>query len=203
MGLISRVESQQRTRSALIDAARSEFSEHGFLAAALERIAERAGYTRGAIYRNFSDKYELFYVVLTDWITRHTATLSRDLAATDEPLQLEVLQEWFDTFLVPQSLTRAYNEFCAAAVSRPQARELLAQHQRTIRSRIAGMIDDYCERAQVALPIPSTHFAALVASIATGLANQHSLEPAGVPSELYADALTYLWTGMLGATDTD
>jgi AcrR family transcriptional regulator len=204
VGPVSRVESQRQTRAALLDAALREFSEHGFLAAALERIADRAGYTRGAIYKNFSDKYDLFYAVLTHWITQHTDRLSRDLAAApDGPPQLDVLQAWFDTYLVPQSLTVAYNEFCAAAASRPQARELLAQHQHTIRTQIAAMIDDYCERGQVAIPIPSDHFAALVAALATGLANQRSLEPAAVPRELYADALIYLWTGMLAASSAN
>lgn len=204
MGPISRVESQQQTRTALIEAALLEFSEHGFLAAALERIADRAGYTRGAIYKNFVDKYDLFSAVLTDWITRHTDTLARDLAgAADGPPQLDVLQEWFDTFLVPQSLSVAYNEFCAAAVSRPQARELLAQHQHTIRRQIASIIDDYCDRTQIAMPIPSSHFAALVAALATGLASQRSLDPAAVPRELYANALTYLWSGMLSDTPSD
>lgn len=76
MSPVSRLESQRQTRSALLVAAQHEFSERGFLDAALERIADRAGYTRGAIYKNFSDKYDLFYAVLTDWITRHTRALS-------------------------------------------------------------------------------------------------------------------------------
>lgn len=194
----SRAESQRKTRAALLEAARSEFSEHGFLAATLERIADRAGYTRGAIYKNFADKYELFHVVLTDWITRHTEAMSRELAAApDGPPQLEVLQIWFDTYLVPQSLAVAYNEFCVAAANRPGAGELLAQHQHTVRTQIAAMIDQHCARADLTLPIPSEHFAALVAALATGLANQRSLDPAAVPRELYADGLTYLWTGML------
>ena len=200
MSPVSRLESQRQTRSALLVAAQHEFSERGFLDAALERIADRAGYTRGAIYKNFSDKYDLFYAVLTDWITRHTRALSRDLAAAREGTpQLDVLQAWFDSYLVPQSLTVAYTEFCAAAATRPHARTLLAQHQQTIRTQIAALIDDYCAYAHIALPIPSEHFAALVAALATGLANQRSLDPAAVPGELYANALTYLWSGMLAA----
>jgi AcrR family transcriptional regulator len=200
---VSRADSQRQTRAALLDAAQLEFSEHGFLGAALERIADRAGYTRGAIYKNFADKYELFYAVLTDWITRHTQAMTRDLAAApDGEPQLAVLQTWFDTYLVPQTLTVAYNEFCAAAASRPPTRELLARHQQTIRTQIAAMIDAYCTQAEITIPIPSEHFAALVAALATGLANQRSLDPDAVPRGLYAYALTYLWSGMLGTPST-
>jgi AcrR family transcriptional regulator len=198
---LGRLESQRQTRAALLDAAQREFAEHGFFAATLERIADRAGFTRGAIYKNFADKYDLFHAVLTEWITQQTQSLSRDLAAAqDGPPQLDVLQAWFEGHLVPQSLAVAYTEFCAGAASRPQARELVAQHQQTIRTQIAALIEDYCARAGLAMPIPSEHFAALVAALATGLATQHSLDPNGVPRELYANALTYLWTGMLAAS---
>ncbi len=197
MSPVSRVESQQQTRTALLEAARHEFTEAGFLGASLERIATRAGYTRGAIYRNFDDKYDLFQSVLTDWTTRHTSSLASDLAAApDGTPQLDVLQGWFDVFLVPQALAAAYTEFCAAATTHDEARHRLAQHQRTVRAEVAAMIESYCLRAGLALPIPTDRFASLVMALATGLANQRNLDPAAVPAELYTNALTYLWDGV-------
>lgn len=197
---VSRAESQQQTRTALLEAARHEFTEVGFLGASLERIASRAGYTRGAIYRNFDDKYDLFQSVLTDWTTRHTSALASDLAtAPDGTPQLDVLQAWFDAFLVPQALAAAFTEFSAAATTHDEARARLAQHQRTVRAEVAAMIESYCLRAGIGLPIPSDQFASLVIALATGLANQRNLDPSAVPAELYTDALTYLWTGLFTA----
>ncbi len=197
MSPVSRAESQQQTRAALLEAALHEFTAAGFLGGSLERIASRAGYTRGAIYKNFDDKYDLFQSVLTDWTTRHTSSLASDLAtAPDGPPQLDLLQDWYDAFLVPQALAAAYTEFCAAATTHDEARDRLAQHQRTIRAEVAAMIDSYCERAAISLPIPTEHFASLVTALATGLANQRNLDPAAVPAELYTNALTYLWAGV-------
>ena len=61
---LSRQESQAQTRRRLLDAAAEVFAERGFGAAPLEEIAERAGYSRGAVYSNFEDKDDLFLALL-------------------------------------------------------------------------------------------------------------------------------------------
>jgi AcrR family transcriptional regulator len=53
-----------RTRERLLDAAFEVFAEHGLGAASVEQIAERAGFTRGAFYSNFSTKEELFLALM-------------------------------------------------------------------------------------------------------------------------------------------
>jgi len=54
----------ERTRNLLLDAAEEIFARRGFDAAALEDIADAAGYTRGAIYSHFGSKAELFLSVV-------------------------------------------------------------------------------------------------------------------------------------------
>ncbi|HEY2859156.1 MAG TPA: helix-turn-helix domain-containing protein [Terracidiphilus sp.] len=51
---------RQRTRAALLEAARSLIREKGHEQATLEEIAERAGMTTGAIYGNFKNRDDLF-----------------------------------------------------------------------------------------------------------------------------------------------
>src|SRR3954449_7373550 len=51
---------RQHTRDLLLDAAEEVFARKGFQGASLEEIAETAGYTRGAIYKHFGSKEELF-----------------------------------------------------------------------------------------------------------------------------------------------
>src|SRR2546421_5848491 len=55
---------RELTRNALVSSAGELFAERGFHAASLDEIAERAGFTRGAIYSNFENKEELFFAVL-------------------------------------------------------------------------------------------------------------------------------------------
>lgn len=68
---------RSQTRERLIDAAVVLFAEKGVLGASVEEICERAQFTRGAFYSNFSDKDALCLAVLI----RQAA---RELAATEE-----------------------------------------------------------------------------------------------------------------------
>ena len=51
---------RERTRAALLEAARQLIREKGHEAATLEAIAERAGMSTGAIYGNFKNREDLF-----------------------------------------------------------------------------------------------------------------------------------------------
>ncbi|MET9229914.1 helix-turn-helix domain-containing protein [Lentzea sp. NPDC003310] len=73
---LTRVQQQARTRAAVLAAAREEFAEHGFGPAKVDRIAERAELTRGAVYSNFPGKRALYLAVLIEQVER---------SAEDEP----------------------------------------------------------------------------------------------------------------------
>ena len=53
----------EATRLQIIDAARAVFHEFGVSRTSLEKVAQVAGVTRGAIYWHFSNKAALFYAV--------------------------------------------------------------------------------------------------------------------------------------------
>ncbi|NKE60412.1 TetR/AcrR family transcriptional regulator [Lentzea sp. PSKA42] len=65
---LARAQQQERTRAAVLAAARDEFVEHGYALAKVDRIAERAELTRGAVYSNFSGKRALYLAVLIDLV---------------------------------------------------------------------------------------------------------------------------------------
>src|ERR1035441_1726715 len=70
---LTRRESRDATRARLIAAAEKIFIRFGFDASSVERIAEAAGFSRGAFYSNFQNKDELFIAVLNK---RHLAISS-------------------------------------------------------------------------------------------------------------------------------
>lgn len=61
---LTRAQQQVRTRAAVLAAARDEFAEHGYARVRVDRIAERAELTRGAVYSNFPSKRALYLAVL-------------------------------------------------------------------------------------------------------------------------------------------
>lgn len=63
---LTRAQQQERNRAAVLSAARDEFGERGYADAKVDRIAERAELTRGAVYSNFPSKRALYLAVLID-----------------------------------------------------------------------------------------------------------------------------------------
>jgi AcrR family transcriptional regulator len=69
---LTREESRAQTRSTLISVGRQHFLRYGLGGAVAEKIAEDAGYSRGALYSNFDGKEELFLAVIREEQERHT-----------------------------------------------------------------------------------------------------------------------------------
>jgi AcrR family transcriptional regulator len=67
---LTRAQQHERTRAAVLAAAREEFAEHGYAEAKVDRIAELAELTRGAVYSNFPSKRALYLAVLVDMVER-------------------------------------------------------------------------------------------------------------------------------------
>lgn len=61
---LTRDESRALTRQRLLAAASALFRRDGYAATSVERIAEAAGYSKGAVYSNFSGKEAIFLAVL-------------------------------------------------------------------------------------------------------------------------------------------
>jgi AcrR family transcriptional regulator len=70
-----------RTRERLMDAAFEVFAEQGLAATSVEQIAERAGFTRGAFYSNFSTKEELLLALMERERDRWISSLSERVPA--------------------------------------------------------------------------------------------------------------------------
>jgi AcrR family transcriptional regulator len=64
---MTQAERSARTRSALLESAARALSRYGYGNLVLERVANDAGYTRGALYHQFRDKEDLALAVI-DWV---------------------------------------------------------------------------------------------------------------------------------------
>jgi AcrR family transcriptional regulator len=63
---LTREESRAQTRATLIAVGRKHFLRYGLGGAVAEKIAEDAGYSRGALYANFDGKEDLFLAVIRE-----------------------------------------------------------------------------------------------------------------------------------------
>ena len=71
-------ESSTETKNKLLESAKKEFLEKGFMNASLRTIAANAGVTTGAMYRHFKDKNAFFCALVDDAIevTKKTVMLA-------------------------------------------------------------------------------------------------------------------------------
>lgn len=113
------------TRAALIAAARTQFAEVGFRAAALQAIASEARVTRGALYHHYADKAELFDAVVQE-LQRETAAVieGRARAEPDVWTRLHVgMDAYLDECLKP-AYRRLVIEEAPAVLGTERCREI-------------------------------------------------------------------------------
>src|SRR3954449_10137215 len=79
------------TREELLESALTVFAERGYRDASVDEVAERAGYSKGALYWHFSSKDDLFYALLEDRILEPWEKSIRRLesASPDKDMALE------------------------------------------------------------------------------------------------------------------
>jgi AcrR family transcriptional regulator len=93
----------QKTRQALIDAARLLFGERGYTDVGTEEIVARAKVTRGALYHHFRDKRDLFRAVHREVEAEMIEEIGRRMEGATDPWGLIVrgMSAFLDTFEDP------------------------------------------------------------------------------------------------------
>ena len=151
------------TRDRLIDAAVAAFADKGVLAASVEEICERAGFTRGAFYSNFDSKDDLCVAVLTRKGEEVAAAATEAIALVPvAPVAWEtidqVIRHAIDVFQAghavdPQWLM-ARSELRLYALRNPSIRAALTRAERQLDDLLAGAIMDALGRQGATLAIP-------------------------------------------------
>ncbi len=82
----SRSARREATRQRILDAAREIFAERGVIGGSVEDICERAGFTRGAFYSNFTDKDGVLQAMVERDQGRLLAHLDASFSAVNDEL---------------------------------------------------------------------------------------------------------------------
>ena len=144
---LSRLDRQRQTREALIFAARAVFSEDGYHAASLDRIAREAGFSKGAVYSNFEGKSALFLAVLDRNLELAGDDQSDPFEAPSNPSStgLDLAEREGYPLPATQGFALATLEFIATAARDDELAPQLHQ-------RLAAVLERYREIARKARP---------------------------------------------------
>jgi AcrR family transcriptional regulator len=176
---------RQLTRDALLDAATEVFVQRGYEGASLDEIAETAGFTRGAIYKNFDGKEDLFLAVF-DRANERTLTVFADALEeqgvermVDAHRSTEMLARlWVDSDMI--TLER---EFQLYELRHPEVREKSAAQRRRTVELVTAFIEENAVANGYVLRMPAETAAGILLSTSTGFAQASQLDPGQM--ELY------------------
>ena len=97
MARLTREQSQALTREKLLRSAGEAVARHGYEGATVERIAEEAGYSKGAFYSNFSSKEDILLQLLEGNAGQDVLQLAELLADVSDPgTVVEAIAHWSD-----------------------------------------------------------------------------------------------------------
>jgi AcrR family transcriptional regulator len=134
----------ERTRSLLLDAAEEVFAEKGFTPASLDDIARTAGYTKGAIYKHFATKEDLFLAVSDRYWRRYFDHFTEVLSSATEvgARELDAVAQRWRQLSIDRGAEHAAlgHEFTLYLLRNPEARERVAAKRSEVVEALAEFI---------------------------------------------------------------
>lgn len=173
---------RERTRAALLEAARALIREKGHARTTLEDVAARAGMTTGAIYGNFKNREELFIAVgLAYWPPIKPrvppgATFAQAMRALADAL-IQALPER-SLAAVGRLTGMAY------ALEHPEMRQRVLEVTAASYEFGAAWLETLADGDR--LPMPKEHLVRVIHTLIEGLVLHRLLTP-----ELYPDEVIY------------
>jgi AcrR family transcriptional regulator len=191
---LTRSESAAVTRRRLLEAAQDLFLERGFHGASLEAVAERAGFTKGAVYSRFASKGDLFVELLD---ARRVQTISgfeavAAEAQTSSDLARAVSRWWTQRLAEGPAWQLALIEFWTSAGRDPALLERFRQAHTALFAGVSAVLEQAAERLDVELPAPSIDIVRATTALGHGLALELVVDPGALDEHAMARAFEAL-----------
>jgi len=180
---LTRTEAQALTRRRVMFAAADVFADKGIRAASLTEVADRAGYTIGAVYSNFASKDDLVQAIMSEGLDMFERSLAASLAemragSPDPQAPADLLERELDRMAaaedaVPGRWWRLLYEYRTYTAADPVAHAKLSDSERRCREILARYIDGFLATIGVVPPLPPIELAELTTALTDGLRAAH------------------------------
>jgi AcrR family transcriptional regulator len=184
-------------RAALLEAAAQVFARRGYRDARLDEIAERAGYSKGAIYFHFSGKDDLFFALLEERIDRplREAIKLLELAPPGDDMAAEANRRFVELVHGQRELVLLDQEYRSQALRDSRLRARYLKREAKLRTALAKGLQARLEHLGAPPIAAPEHVATALLSLVFGLAQQWLIEPDAVPDELLGDMFALIYAG--------
>lgn len=163
-----RVRRREATRAKLLDAAAEVFAEVGLGEASVERICERAGFTRGAFYSNFASKDEMFLELATlvarervDAVRARIDEIAIDCDAPDVTVIIRALDVVGDD----KTTTMLMSEISIHAMRDPEFATAYRTQIDEVTSEVVQLIDEIVAAKGLRLRVSSADAARIIVGV--------------------------------------
>jgi AcrR family transcriptional regulator len=189
--VMSRKETQERTRERLLAAAAKVFARRGYHRATVQEVASEAGFTIGALYSNFSGKEDIFLALADRQVEARVAEVGAiaDAAEGDSP-GANAAEQLRDFLERDPEWPLLFYEFWSLSVRNPDLQGELAKRREAIRDALAETLERVAKRHGFELRFPAPVLATAIAASLNGLAFERAADPEALPDEVFAEFVT-------------
>lgn len=179
---------RERTRAALLEAARALIREKGYERTTLEAVAQRAGMTTGAIYGNFRNRHELFISLGQEY---WAPIKPRIKSGATFPEFMRAMAE-ATLAAIPERTTAAVGRLTGLAYTLTNDDLRARVHEITGDSYALGAEWLRAMADEDELPMPPEHLVRVIHAMTEGLVLQRILTPELCPDEVFYAAFAAL-----------
>jgi AcrR family transcriptional regulator len=179
---LTRKESQELTRGRLLDSAQRCFARYGYDGSSVDRIAEGAGFSKGAFYSNFDSKESILLEILRGHHAEYIADLRAMIdQATNAEQMNRALGRWSAMRNQEPEWASLNIELQLQAKRDGRFRPKYLDYFRRYREALAELITLRFEKVGLRPPARVDDLAAVLVAIADGLALQRTLAGPATP----------------------
>ena len=189
--VLTRKETQARTREQLIEAAAKVFARRGYHRATVDEIASEAGFTIGALYSNFSSKEALFLAIADHQVEKRVAEVEAIAEAAEGAEPGAGAAEKLRAFLERDpDWPLLFYEFWSLSVHNPELQGELATRRDAIRDALAETLERVAAKQGFELRFPAPVLATAISASLNGLAFERAADPEALPDAVFAEFVT-------------
>src|ERR1700723_4353413 len=168
---LTREESRAQTRATLIAVGKEHFIRYGLGGAVAEKIAEDAGYSRGALYSNFDGKEDLFLAVIREEQDRRAeAYRSMFKKEPSAKQRLRRIREAIADHYTDPDLIVLRAEFEAGALRNETIRRTFVEvHREQVRDG-GNLIRNLARSSEIHMGLKPNEFIMIILNLTHGLA---------------------------------
>lgn len=176
---LTRRERQALTRERLIEVASEELIRSGYRGTSLERVADAAGFSKGAVYSNFASKEELVLAVLDQRYLHRLDTLRDRLAASPENVadRLATFSQWWEELITEHGWGALIFELASHSRDKPDIQEQMRLREKKIVDYVALILQREADHFELTLAMSAHDLATVLVSLGSGLSFSAMVEP--------------------------